>query len=197
MRRIVAFDHVSADGYFAAPDGSLSWVIQDPEISKAAGEGMPQTGAILFGRKTYQMFEQFWPKAAESPNPPDPHGAQSSEGTKAMAVFLTETPKLVFSKTLKDPKWKNTRVLAELDPRAIEKMKQEQGKDMMIFGSGQVASLLTQHRLIDEYQLVVSPLLLGGGRTWLNGMPSSVKLKLLEAKPFASGNVILRKETHG
>jgi dihydrofolate reductase len=121
MRRIVAFDHVSADGYFAAPDGSLSWVVQDPEISKAAGEGMPQTGAILFGRKTYQMFEQFWPKAAESPNPPDPHGAQSSEGTKAMAVFLTETPKLVFSKTLKDPKWKNTRVLAELDPRAIER----------------------------------------------------------------------------
>ena len=192
MRRIVAFDQLSADGYFAAPDGNLNWVVPDPEMAKAAEAGMSQLGAILFGRRTYEMFAQFWPQAAESPAPASPHGGQTPEQTKAMGVFFTETPKLVFSRTLKDPKWKNTRVLAEFDARQVESLKNEPGNDMMIFGSGKIASLLTRHRLIDEYQLLVCPVLLGGGKTLLNGMPESLKLKLLEAKPLPTGNVMLR-----
>lgn len=193
MRRIMAFNHVTADGYFAGPEGSLDWVVQDDEVAKAGVAGMPGTDAILFGRRTYELFAGFWPRAAEdSPVAPDPHGGPRSREMRAMAVWLNETAKVVFSRTLKDVTWRNSRLVPELDPREIEAMKSQPGKDMMIFGSGSIASQLTQHGLIDEYQFVVSPLLLGSGRPLLSGLPKSVKLDLLEARPYPSGNVVLR-----
>jgi dihydrofolate reductase len=83
-------------------------------------------------------------------------------------------------------------LIPEFDPRQIEAMKREPGRDIMIFGSGSIVSLLTQHRLIDEYQFVVSPIVLGGGRTLTSGVSASVRLDLLEAKGSAAGNVVLR-----
>ena len=80
----------------------------------------------------------------------------------------------------------------KFDPREVEALKQQPGKDLIIFGSGEIASLLTQHGLIDEYQFVVSPLLLNNGRSPLTGVPTPVKLSLLEARSFPSGNVRLR-----
>jgi len=109
-----------------------------------------------------------------------------------MAVFLNETPKVVFSKKLKKVTWSNSRLVHDLDPREIEAMKKQPGKDMIMFGSGSIASQLTQHGLIDEYQLVVSPVLLGSGRPLLSGVSRSTKVSLLEAKTYPSGNVKLR-----
>jgi hypothetical protein len=90
--------------------------------------------------------------------------------------------------------WANSRLVRDFDPRAIESMKNERGGDMMIFGSGSIASLLTQHGLIDEYLFAVSPILLGGGRTLLTGVAAKRKLDLLEEKRFPSGKVLLRYE---
>ncbi len=197
-RRIVAFNNVSADGYFAAPDGNLNWVVPDPELDKyvtRAGErGGGGAGAFLFGRKTYQMFASFWPHVLDDPDTaPDPHTpGRASREMRAMAEMLNETPKIVFSKNLKEATWANSRIVRELDPREIAKMKAEPGGDMMIFGSGSIASLLTEHGLIDEYQFVVSPILLGKGRTLLNGIASSPKLVLEEEKSFPSGKILLR-----
>ena len=109
-----------------------------------------------------------------------------------MAVWIHEATKLVFSRTLKQVTWKNSRLLHELDPGEIETLKRQPGPDMMIFGSGSIASQLTQHGLIDEYQLVVSPILLGSGRSLISEVPRSQRLDLLEAKPYPSGNVKLR-----
>jgi len=194
MRKIVAFNHVSADGYFATADGKMDWVIQDEEIGKRAAEGMSETGTVLFGRRTYEQFASFWPHALdESSTAPDPHApGHRSRELKAMAVWLNEATKLVFSKSLKEATWKNTRLLRELDPRKIEALKRQPGGDIIMFGSGSIASQLTQHGLIDEYQFVVSPLLLGGGRSLLSGVSARQKLELLEAKPFRAGNVMLR-----
>jgi dihydrofolate reductase len=194
MRKIVAFNHVSADGYFATADGKMDWVIQDEEIGKRAAEGMSETGTVLFGRRTYEQFASFWPHALdESSTAPDPHApGHRSRELKAMAVWLNEATKLVFSKSLKEATWKNTRLLRELDPREIEALKRQPGGDIIMFGSGSIASQLTQHGLIDEYQFVVSPLLLGGGRSLLSGVSARQKLELLEAKPFRAGNVMLR-----
>jgi dihydrofolate reductase len=194
MRRIVVFDHVTADGYFAAPDGNLEWVVQDEEVAKGGVEGMSGTDTILFGRRTYELFEGFWPHAVDdSPTAPDPHGAgRRSPEMRAMAIWLNETTKLVFSRTLKGVTWRNSRLLHELDPREIEAMKRQSGKDMIVFGSGSIVSQLTQHGLIDEYQFVVSPILLGSGRPLLSGLSKSSRLDLLEAKEHQSGNVMLR-----
>jgi dihydrofolate reductase len=100
--------------------------------------------------------------------------------------------KLVFSKSLKHATWKNSRVLHELDPREIETMKSQPGKDMIIFGSGTIVSQLTQHGLIDEYQFVVCPILLGSGRPLLSNVSKNLRLDLLEAKQYPSGDVLLR-----
>ena len=93
---------------------------------------------------------------------------------------------------MKDVTWRNSRLLRELDPRAIETMKRQPGKDLIIFGSGSIVSQLTQYGLIDEYQFVVCPILLGSGQPLLSGVSKRLRLDLLEAKPLPSGDVMLR-----
>jgi dihydrofolate reductase len=188
------FNWVTADGYFAGPDGNLEWVVPDEEQAKAAAESIPGFDTVLFGRRTYELFEGFWRQAVEDSNTaPDPHrpGRRSREH-RAIAIWLNEVTKLVFSRTLKDVTWRNSRLLHELDPREIEIMKSQPGKDMIVFGSGSIVSQLTQHGLIDEYQFVVCPILLGSGRPLLSGVSKSLRLNLLEAKAYQSGDVMLR-----
>jgi dihydrofolate reductase len=195
MRKIVVFDRVTADGYFSGPEGGLDWVVPDAEIDKLGGEAVPGPGnMLLFGRRTYQMFESFWPHVlTNSPEAPDPHmpGRQSA-AMRNMAVWIHEATKMVFSKSLKDVTWHNSRLLRDIEPGNIDAMKKLPGPDIMIFGSGQIVSRLSALGLIDEYQLIVSPLLLGGGKTLVNGVAARVPLELIEAKPYDTGNVMLR-----
>lgn len=194
MRRIVMFNWVTADGYFAGPDGNLEWVVPDEEQAKGAVEGMPGFDTILFGRRTYELFEGFWRHAVDdSPTAPDPHrpGRRSREH-RAIGLWINEATKLVFSRTLKDVTWRNSRLFHEFDPGEIEAMKRQPAKDMIVFGSGSIVSQLTQHGLIDEYQFVVCPILLGSGRSLVSGVSKSVRLDLLEAKKYQSGDVMLR-----
>jgi dihydrofolate reductase len=149
----------------------------------------------LFGRRTYQIFEVFLAHAVadETGTVPDPHnpGRRSREhGT--IATALNRMTKLFFSRTLKDASWRNSRLLREVDPRQIEAMKGQGGGDMIIFGSGSIVSQLTQHGLIDEYQFAVCPTLLGSGQPLLKGVSKGSRLSLLEAKAFASGDVLIR-----
>jgi dihydrofolate reductase len=191
MRRITMFNQVSADGYFAASDGSLSWVVQEPDVHKGALQGMSNTDLVLFGRKTHDMFASFWPNAVKEPAPA-PHGGRGSDETHAMAVWLNETPKIVFSRTLQKATWSGTRVLSRVDPTEIEALKRGDGGSIILFGSGSIVAALTEHGLIDEYQFVVSPVLLGNGRSLLSGLTRLKKVELLESKAFASGVVMLR-----
>ena len=193
-RRIVMFNRVSAEGYFATPDGKLDWVVPEPELDKTAAQGLSGTGTIMFGRRTYQMFESFWPHALDDAGSArDPHAAgRRTPELGAMAKWINDATKLVFSKTLKEVSWKNSRLIRELVPREIEAMKKEPGSDIMIFGSGTIVSQLTEHGLIDEYQLVVGPILIGNGKPLFSGASKSLKLQLEEATKFPSGNVKLR-----
>ena len=195
MRKLVVFDRVTADGYFSGPEGRLDWVVPDAEIDKLGGDAVPGSGnMMLFGRRTYQMFESFWPHVLkDSPEAPDPHipGRQSA-AMRGMAVWIHEATKIVFSKTLKDVTWHNSRLVRDAEPAAIEALKNEPGGDIMIFGSGQIVSRLTTLGLIDEYHLIVSPLLLGAGKPLVSGVASRVPLDLMDAKSYDSGNVMLR-----
>jgi dihydrofolate reductase len=198
-RRIVMFNQVSADGFFSDLDGGLDWVVSDPEIQARAVDGMPQTDTILFGRHTYEQFASFWPHALEDLGAGGPHGTNKRDPAfAAMARWLNETNKLVFSTSLTRADWHNTQILPELNPKGIAQLKQKPGKNLLIFGSGSVVSQLSQHGLIDEYRFVVCPLLLGEGRTLLGDLPERVSLELVEAKPFRSGNVMLTyQRAHG
>jgi len=196
MRKIMAFDRVSADGYFTAPDGNLNWVVPDPELDRQAAAAIDNStsGTMLFGRRTYEQFESFWPHALDAtPTSPDPHHpGRASPEMRAMAVWINAATKLVFSRTRKDVTWKNSRLLHEFDPAEIEAMKRAPGNDILVFGSGSIVSQLTRHGLIDEYQFIVGPLLLGSGRPLISDVSQQLGLTLLEAKPYPSGNVMLR-----
>lgn len=189
MRRIVTFNNVSADGYFAAENGGLGWVVPEEELDRGAAESLGSSDTILFGRRTYDMFASFWPHAVDE----NPHNAgQHSPEMRAMAKWINDSAKLVFSRTRQEVTWTNSRLLGEFDPREVEALKQEPGKDIMIFGSGSIVSQLTEHGLIDEYQFIVGPTLLGSGRPLVSGVPETTRLELLEATAYPSGNVRLR-----
>jgi dihydrofolate reductase len=197
MRKIVVFDRVTADGYFSGPEGNLDWVVPDAEIDKLGGDAVAGSGnMMLFGRRTYQMFESFWPHVlkTDSAEAPDPHmpGRQSA-AMRGMAVWIHEATKVVFSKSLGDVTWHNSRLVRDIEPATIDALKREPGSDdIMIFGSGQIVSKLTALGLIDEYHLIVSPLMLGGGKTLVNGVGSRVPLDLRDVKRYDSGNVMLK-----
>ena len=197
MRRIVAFDRVTADGYFAAPDGKdLSWAVPDAELDRGVAErtAADARGTMLLGRRTYEMFEAFWPHVLDQGDTaPDPHAAgRHSPEMRAMAVWIDDATKYVVSTSRRAVTWKHSHLLRDVDPAAIEALKREPGSDIMVFGSGTVASRLTELGLVDEYQLVVAPVLLGGGRPLIDGVSRRVGLELLEATPTRAGNVKLR-----
>jgi dihydrofolate reductase len=194
MRRIVMFNRITADGRFSGPDGSLAWVVPEPEIDEEGAEAFPGFDTILFGRHTYELFEGFWKHALDdSRTAPDPHApGRRSPAQRAFAVGLNEMTKWVFSRTVVKPTWRNSQVIRALDPRQLEATKSQPGKDMILFGSGSIVAQLTEHGLIDEYQLVVCPILLGSGRPLFGGLPTSARLDLLESRAYPSGNVMLR-----
>ena len=194
MRRIVMFNRVSADGYFASTDGALDWTVPDDTIDRAGAARMQDFDTMLFGRHTYDAFESFWPHATQdSETAGDPHSdGRHSKTLLAMANWINQTQKWVFSSSKKQVTWQNSRLFSELHPGELGALKQTPGKDMIIFGSGSLVSQLTEHGLIDEYQFIVGPVLLGAGRVPITGVTERVPLHLLEAKPYPSGNVMLR-----
>jgi dihydrofolate reductase len=191
-RRIVMFNQVSADGFFADSHGGLDWVVADPEIHRRAVASMPDTDCIVLGRRTYEAFAGFWPAALGDSSAPGPHGENKRDPSfVAMARWLNETQKLVFSKSLSRTSWGPSEVLSSIDPEQITALKRKPGKDMLMFGSGSIVSQLSEHGLIDEYRFVVCPLLLGRGKTLLGDLTTRVALELGSAESFASGNVLL------
>ena len=194
-RRIVTFNWLTADGYFAGRDGNLDWVVADEEQAKVAAEDIRNFDTVLFGRRTYEIFEKFWEHVVvdDEGTVPDPHHPERrSPEHGAVAIALNKMSKLVFSRTMKDVTWRNSRLIRELDPGEIETMKRQSGKDMIIFGSGSIVSQLTQHGLIDEYQFAVCPIFIGKGQSLLTSVSKHVRLDLLEAKALPSGDVMLR-----
>src|SRR5438876_6040772 len=143
MRRIVMFNWLTTDGYFAGRDGNLDWVVPDEEQAKAAAKDISNFDTVLFGRRTYEIFEGFWGHVVvdDAGTVPDPHrpGRRSPEHG-AMAIALNKMSKLVFSRTMQDVTWRDSRLVRERDPRDVETMKRQRGNDMIIFASGSIVS---------------------------------------------------------
>lgn len=177
------FNLISLDGYFAGPRGDIGWHVVDLEFNKFAIEQMKTFDSILFGRVTYQLFEHYWPSAAKD--------SSTSRDDLEIANMIENIEKIVFSKTLKKVDWKNTRLLNEVVPEEIKKLKQKSGRDIVIFGSGTIVQELTNLGLIDEYRLLVNPVILGSGKLLFKGINDRIKLKLLKTRTFNSGNVLL------
>jgi dihydrofolate reductase len=184
MRKIIMFNRVSLDGFFAGPNGEMDWFVQDPAVDKAVHE-MMRLDSVLFGRVTYQIFESFWPKAATDPNVP--------EGVRVMANELNQMTKVVFSKTLKEVTWQNSKLFKGDLIKEVRELKQGKGADMVIFGSGSIVQQLANAGLMDEYVFAVTPVVLGAGKALFKDV-KHMNLNLLEKRDFKSGNVLLHYE---
>lgn len=174
-------NRISVDGFFAGPNGELDWAIPDPEVDKAAHKGA-QADTALFGRVTYQLFENHWPKVADNP--------VASEGERKMADELNQMTKVVFSETLKEVTWKNSRLAQGNVAEETRRLKQDAGSDIIMFGSGTIVQQLANEGLIDDYFLIVTPVVLGTGKPLFKGV-RKLDLELKEAQSFKSGNVLL------
>ena len=183
MRRLIAFEQVSLDGFFVDAKGDMSWAHkQDPEWNAFAASNASGDGALLFGRLTYEMMASLWPTPA------------AMERMPAVAEGMNNLPKVVFSRTLEKASWKNTKVVKGDIVAEVRKMKKESGPGMAILGSGSIVSQLAQAGLIDEFQIVVNPIVLGKGRTLFEGVKEKLALKLIKTRAFGNGNVVLYYE---
>lgn len=156
MRRILTFNNVSVNGYFADAEGSLDQVVPDPELSESVLKDDEEIDTAHFGRVTNQPIEGFWPHVAKDPSTPS--------DLRAFADALTDMQRVVFSRTLKKVGWTNAKIFPKLVPSKFESMKRPQGGDMIVFGSGSIAEQLPALGLIDEYGFIVNPVLFGRGR---------------------------------
>jgi dihydrofolate reductase len=183
MRKVILSNSVTLDGFFEGPNKELDWHIVDGEIREYAIDLLSKVDALLFGRVTYQLMADYWPAAATNPSTP--------KSDLEIADKMNNLPKIVFSKTLQEVKWNNSRLVKENIAEEISKMKQQPGKDMVIFGSGSIVSTFMQHGLIDEYRIIVNPIVLGNGNPLFKGINGKQNLKPLNTKVFDSGIVIL------
>jgi dihydrofolate reductase len=180
MRKVIASNFMTLDGFFAGPDGDLDWFVWDGEIAEYMKQQFDAIDTILFGRVTYQLMEGYWPTA--SPPEEDP----------VIIEAMNTLPKVVFSTTLEKVEWHNSRLVRNNIAEEIAKMKQAPGKDMVIFGSGTIVSALTRSGMIDEYRIFVNPVVLGSGKPMLTGLNERLKMKLLSTRTFQCGVVLLR-----
>jgi len=186
MRKVILSNMVTLDGFFEGPNKELDWHIVDEEFNKYAIDLLSNVDALLFGRVTYQLMADYWPAAATN--------TSTSKDDLEIADKMNNLSKIVFSKTLQEVKWNNSRLVKDNIAEEISKMKQQPGKDMVIFGSGSVVSTFMQHGLIDEYRIIVNPVVLGNGKPLFKGINGKQNLKLLKTKVLGSGVVILYYE---
>jgi dihydrofolate reductase len=180
MRTINVFNFISLDGCFEGPTkGDISWHRHDAEAGAFAADSMKHGSTLLFGRVTYDIMSSYWPtKDAILNNPLVAKGMNSAE-------------KIVFSRTMKTAAWNNTRVLNGDIVAEVRKMKLTEGKEMTILGSGSIVTLFAENGLIDEYQFMVDPVVLGSGTRIFDGIRNRLNLKLTSARTFMNGCVLL------
>ena len=180
MRKLGVFNMVSMDGYFTDMNGDMSWAHKNDAEWNAFVQGNASGGGVLlFGRITYELMAGFWPTPFAIENMP------------VVAERMNNLQKVVFSKTLDNVSWNNTKLVKDGPAAEIRKMKQEPGEGMAILGSGSIVSQLAQEGLIDEYEIVVNPVVLGKGRTMFDGIKEKLALKLTKTRTFGNGNVLL------
>ncbi len=182
MRRLFVFNLMTLDGYFEGPKRDISWHNVDAEFNDYAIEMLDSVDTLLFGRVTYELMAGFWPTPEAVKNDP------------IVAGKMNALSKVVFSRTLNEVEWNNTRLVKDRIEEETRKLKQLPGKDMALLGSGTVLSQLAERGLIDEYRIMVNPLVLGAGTPLFKDIGSRLDLRLVKTRMFRNGNVALHYE---
>jgi dihydrofolate reductase len=178
--------HISLDGFTAGPKGEMDWIHVDDEIFDYVGHQTDASDMALYGRKTYEMMESYWPTAGDRPGA-SKHDIQHSK-------WYNNVDKVVISNTLKGQQLDKTRIISDQIGAEIKAIKQQLGKAIMVIGSPSAVHILTREGLVDDFWLFVNPVLLGQGIPLFKDLKDRVPLKLVESKTFSSGVVCLHYE---
>jgi dihydrofolate reductase len=187
VRKILFFMMVSANGFYERGLGgddwrNIDWHDVDDDFTAFANEQLEAVDTLVFGRVTYEGMASYWPT---------PEAIADSPAT---AEKMNSLSKLVVSTTLDRADWNNSRVIKGDLSEAFAELKRQPGKDVIVLGSSDLTVSLAGLGLVDEYRLMVNPVALGDGKPVLKGLQGDLRLRLLEARPFANGNVLLRYE---
>ena len=175
----MVFNSVTLDGYFSRANGDLAWAHRnaDAEWNGFIAENASGESVLMFGRVTYELMAAYWPTAAAMQNNP------------AIAQRMNALPKIVFSRALERALWQNTTIMKGDLSAEVSRIKDQTGPDVVIFGSGSIVTQLARQKLIDEFQLVVVPVVIGQGRTMFEG--TAAQMRLTRTRTFRNGNVLM------
>lgn len=186
MKKLVLFMHASLDGFVGGPNGEMDWIHVDAEIFDYAGRQTELADTALYGRKTWQMMDSYWPAAADQPNATN-HDIEHS-------LWYNSVEKVVISGSMQGEERPQTTIIHENVADEIQKLKQREGKNILMFGSSTAAHTLMKHNLIDDYWIFANPVVLGEGIPLFGEIENPIKLNLVESKAFSSGVVGLHYE---
>ena len=182
QRQLSSFMQVSVDGYFCDANGDMSFAHKPPndtEWQRFVAENAAADAALIFGRVTFEMMAGWWPTPAANAAMPE------------VAAPMNALPKIVFSRTLGSADWHNTTLINDDVVRTIRRMKAEPGPDLAILGSGSIVTQLVEAGLVDTIQVVVNPIALGAGRSFLAGLKRPRNFTLTRSRSFANGSLVL------
>ena len=183
MRKLVLFAHISLDGFAGDVDGGLGFLSYNEELEQYAEDLVKTVGAPLYGKTTYQLMDGYWPSELNNP--------EAGKFSSQHAQWVHDIPKVVFSTTLDGVTWNNTTLIRENIEEEVNKLKEQPGKDLVIFGSPGLAKSFMKLGLIDEFKLTLHPVILGNGISLFDGGIPTQSLKLLETSTLKSGVVTL------
>ncbi|MCW3464168.1 dihydrofolate reductase family protein [Chitinophaga nivalis] len=186
MRKVILSINLTLDGFMAGPNGELDWHFPhwNHEMATYAYDQLSAADTILAGRVTYQKMADHWPVAARDP--------YSNRQDLAFARLMNSLPKIVFSRTLSKVTWQHSRLMKENIREAIMQLKQQPGKDMIMYGGVTIAAAFIQMELIDEYRIWVNPVAIGSGTPLFENVEQHLALQLIDTTPFSNGVVLLR-----
>ncbi len=179
MRKVILFNLMSLDGFFEGPNRNIEWHNVDDEFNDFAMEQLSSTDGLIFGRVTYGLMASFWPTDEAIHTDP------------IVADWMNKLPKFVFSHTLERADWTNTTLVNGNAADELRKIKSQPGRDLFVFGSADLSTGLIQNNLIDEYRVLVNPILLGQGTPLFHGLRELLKLQHVSTRTFKNGNVLL------
>lgn len=178
MSKLTVFNFITLNGYFKGPNDDISWHQHGAEENEYALSALKQDNTLIFGRITYKMMAGYWPTAMAMNNDP------------VMATAMNKAEKIVFSRTLQKADWHNTRLVKDKMAEEIKKLKGGD-KDLTILGSGSIVTQLAEQKLIDEYEIMIDPVILGDGVPMFKNITRRLNLRLTASRAFSSGVILL------
>jgi len=175
MKRIIVCNWISLDGFFSGPNDETDWFYWNDEVEDYQLHAQKRFDTMLFGRRTYDIMANYWPTPLSTNEHP------------AITRFMNNTKKIVFSKSLKQPAWNNCTLLPEINKKGIENIKEASIGDILILGSGSIASQLINLDMVDELRLFLNPVILGKGNPMFQHVHGRVSLRHEISKTFSNG----------